>query len=481
MSSMLRTGVIAALAAGAAAAPASGQTPAATGVVVVRAADSAGAAAGETGLGFVAGEAQVIARVDPDATGFVVSDAGGTDHQATLVAADEASGLALLAVAGLAAPPYPFARDPAEAADEVHGAARDAGSGTVTLVSGRVLAVEPGAAAAAPDVVRHDAFDAGRRNAGAPLLNTCGEVVGVAIDDDADPPAPGSGLAAPGAWALARFAAEGLDAAAVDTPCLTLAERTEAAEAAAADAARRAEAAETEAADATERAAAAETEAADATERAAAAEAMSEEARQAAAAAADAQAEAQRQAAADRTYYMRWAGAAGALAAAVVLVFWVVNRRSVGQARQDRVEAETLAWAATTDLEERDARERLARAVPAVFLDGADADGHRIGLRVPGRAIADGEGAVVGRNPFESAVVLDHDDVSRRHFRLFARETAVLVEDLHSLNGTALDDVPLAPGAAAPVRHGAVLRVGGLTFTVTLDAGDAGRAADGED
>ena len=174
---------------------------------------------------------------------------------------------------------------------------------------------------------------------------------------------------------------------------------------------------------------------------------------------------------------MRRAGAAGVLAAAVVLVFWVVNRRSVGQAKQDRAEAETLARAAESDLEERDARERLARAVPAVFLDGADADGRRIGLRVPGSAIADGEGAVVGRNPFESAVVLDHDEVSRRHFRLFARETAVLVEDLHSLNGTALDDVPLTPGAAAPVHHGAVLRVGGLTFTVTLDAGGGGRAS----
>ena len=123
MSSMFRTGLIAALAAGAAAALASGQTPTATGVVVVRAEYPAEPAGGVVGLGFVAGEGQVIARADPDVAGFVVSDAGGTDHAARLVAADAASGLALLAVARLAAPPYSFTRDPAGEADEVHGAA----------------------------------------------------------------------------------------------------------------------------------------------------------------------------------------------------------------------------------------------------------------------------------------------------------------------------------------------------------------------
>ena len=129
-----------------------------------------------------------------------------------------------------------------------------------------------------------------------------------------------------------------------------------------------------------------------------------------------------------------------------------------------------------------------------MFLDGADADGRRIGLRVPGRAIADGEGAVVGRNPFESPVVLDHDEVSRRHVRLLARETAVLVEDLHSLNGTALDDSPADAGRGGPgaPRGGQALvaladnlRFGDVEMSVDrLDAlcpGDDAPVADGAD
>ena len=134
--------------------------------------------------------------------------------------------------------------------------------------------------------------------------------------------------------------------------------------------------------------------------------------------------------------------------------------------------------AAQDDLAELDGRERLASAVPAVFLDGTDADGRLIAVRIPSSAIAAAAGAVVGRNPFESTVVLDHSEVSRRHLRLCAQETSVLIEDLHSTNGTMLDGVALKPGAAVAMRHGAVLQVGGVTFTVTLDAKSADRPVD---
>ena len=474
MSRVSRVSLAAALAGTAAAAVVAQAPPAATGVVVVRTADLAGAAGEVAGLGFVAGVGQVIAHVGADTTGLRVSDAGGTEREARLVAVDEASGLALLAVPGLTAAPVGFAREPAEEAEAVYGAIRDA-AGTVRLLAGRVLGVEPGAAASEPGVVRHDAFIAGQPNLGAPLLNGCGEVVGAVIDDgDRVPGSSGSGLAAPGAWLLARFAAYGLTATAVATPCLTVAERMDAAEASVAEAARRAAAAAAEAREAARRVEEVE---ADATERVAVAEAESEEAQQAAAAAAEAQELTQQRAEADRARYLRWIGVVAAAATALALVFWVVSRRSVARAKQDQVEAESLARAAQSDLADQAARDRLASAVPAVFLDGAGSDGRPIGLRIPGRAIADSGGAVVGRNPFESTIVLDHTEVSRRHFRLFARETAVFVEDLHSLNGTKLDRVPLRPGVAVAMRHGAVLHVGGLALTVTLDADAPGRVA----
>ena len=158
-------------------------------------------------------------------------------------------------------------------------------------------------------------------------------------------------------------------------------------------------------------------------------------------------------------------------AAVVLLLLGVVGYRSVARARQRRARAELLAQAARSDLADRDARDRAAGAVPAVFLDGADPDGRPIAVRVPGTAIAGAEGAVVGRNPFDSAVVLDHPEVSRRHFRLSASGASVLVEDLNSMNGTKLNDVELAPGAGVPLLPGAVLQIGDLSFTVTLQSG----------
>ena len=465
--------LLAGLAGGVAVAPAAAQSPTAAGVVLVRAADAPGTADEEpgaaAGLGFVAGDGQVIATVDADRTRYVVFDAGGTEHEALLLAADEAWGLGLLVVADLTLPPYAFARDPVEEADEVHAAALDVAAGSAGLLRGRVLTVEPGSAASDPGVVGHDAFDGRQANVGAPLLNRCGEVVGAVVGDPVAASA-GSGLAAAGPWLLERFTPAGLTATTVDVPCLSDAERAAAAEAAAAEAQRRAAAeeerrglAEAEAADEAERRAAAESAAA-------AAQADADEEAEARRAAEERTAAAQERVAADRALYVRWI-AGGAIGVLVVgFVLWLAGRRSVSKARQEQVRAESLALAAREDLAERDGRERLANAVPGVFLNGADANGRSISVRVPGRTIAGDDGAVVGRNPFESTVVLDHTEVSRRHLRLSAREKSVLVEDLQSTNGTTLDGTALMPGAAAPLRNGAVLQVGTVRLTVTLDA-----------
>ena len=178
--------------------------------------------------------------------------------------------------------------------------------------------------------------------------------------------------------------------------------------------------------------------------------------------------ETQEQAAADRARYGLWIAGAFSAAAVVGLLIWVVGRLSVKRARRQQVKAETLAQAAQSEVAERDARDRLAGAVPAVFLDGADADGRPVALSIPGSAIASGEGAVVGRNPFESTVVLDHNEVSRRHFRLFARGASIAIEDLNSTNGTVVNGVVLEPGDSAPLPAGAALELGGLALTVTL-------------
>ena len=177
---------------------------------------------------------------------------------------------------------------------------------------------------------------------------------------------------------------------------------------------------------------------------------------------------AERQSAADRARYLLWTAVILFGGSALILILWVVSRRSVTRAQHERVRAETLAEVAQARVEERDERDRVASATPAVLLDGADADGRPIAVRVPGSAIAGAGGAVVGRNPFDSTVVIDHSEVSRRHFRLFARGASILLEDLNSTNGTAVNDTDLAPGTSAPLSSGAILQVGGLTLKVTL-------------
>ena len=564
------------------AAPAAAQPPATTGVVVVRAAGDTGAPGGPSAeaveLGFVASTEHVVASVAADVTDFVVSGADGVEHEACLVAYDEAVGLGLLEVPGGLPAAYRFARDPAQAAQEVHGATRN-DAGVVTLVPGQVQDVQP-------DAVRHDAFNDQERNMGAPLLNSCGEIVGAAIDDSVvNPAAAGSGLAASGAWVLARFAGDGLTATAVETPCLPdvaaaeaqqravaaaeARQRAEAAELAAAEAQQQAEAAELAVAEAQARAEAAEAarqpadpaqaeaaavearqqaeaavveaqqraeaaaearrqadvaraeaaelavaeaqaraEAAElaaaeaqrqadvataearqeaetaAAEAQAQAEAAAEAQRRAERAAAEAQeqveaeaearqqaeaaaAEAEREAADSQEQIIRWSIVAAGIVSAIVLLLWIASRRSVAAAKRDQIKMETLAQAAISERDERDLR---VSEVPAVFLDGVDADGRPISVRIPGSTIAADGGAVVGRNPFDSTVVLDHPGVSRRHFRLFTRGTSVLIEDLNSTNGTKLSDAALTPGASAPLQRGATLQVGDLALTVTLQS-----------
>ena len=54
--------------------------------------------------------------------------------------------------------------------------------------------------------------------------------------------------------------------------------------------------------------------------------------------------------------------------------------------------------------------------------------------------------------------------VSRHHARLLHRPEGWLLEDLHSTNGTFLNDVPVLPGQPVRVRSGDVIRCGQLTL-----------------
>ena len=469
-------------------------------------------------LGFVAdGAGHVVAHVvadDPDrVTGadFVVRVAEN-EYAAQGVAYDAVSGLALLRITTDPPPaPYPFARDPAQPGRAVYGAAPD-DAGEVVVRRGSISRIEP-SGSADPATIRHNAL-AGERRHGAPLFNNCGEAAGVIVER-AD--APGTALAVPAEWVASTFGGAGLAPVRSDETCLSEAEQAAAAEqarieaerqAAEADAAREAaEAALREAEEQAEQAQeAAETararndeqaeQAQEAAEEAEAArkdaERRVQQARTAAEAAettlAEAVARAERErdeaeearedaerqladeaAAAEAARgYVAWAVAAGGLASAVLAGLWLAGRRSRARAVQHKRAAEAEAAEAREAVAAREAEERRVGQTPDVLLTGAAPDGGEIALRVPGRVIAQPAGAVVGRSPFEGEVVLNHPEVSRRHFRLFVENGSLRIEDLGSMNGTRLDGVALDRDVSRSFGAGAQLRVGEIEFTVQL-------------
>lgn len=503
------------------AATAPGQPPGGEALAAVRwAGDGRG---GVQLLGFVAdGAGHVVAHVvagDADrvpGADFVVRVAEN-EYAAEGVVYDAASGLGLLRITTDPPPsPYPFARDPAEAGRAVYGAALDDATDAVVVRRGSISRIEP-AGSADPATIWHNAL-AGERRHGAPLFNNCGEATGVIVERAA---APGAALAVPAEWVASAFGSAGLTPVRADETCLSEAARAAAAEQARVEAERQAaeveqarmeeqealRQAEAQAAEAEQARVEAEREAAevDAARAAAERERAAAEEERAAADAARAVAEEERTAAEQRAAaeaiaaqeaaraaadaergreaargYVVWAVAAGAGASVLLAGLWLASRRSRARAVQRKRAAEAEAAEARGAVAVRDEEERRLGRTPDVLLTGADPDGREIALRVPGRAIARPTGAVVGRSPFEGEVVLNHPEVSRRHFRLFVENGSMRIEDLGSTNGTRLDGAALDRGASRSIGVGAQLRVGEIEFTVQLQAPGEGRQEAGQ-
>lgn len=471
------------------AAPAAGQTATTQGAVAVVEAGPNSTGWSDATLGFVADTGFVIASVDGGATVFSVlaaADTGDAQYEARLVGYDPPSGLGLLAVSGLAAPRYLFSGAPARAGQDAHGVAWDPGLDNGTVADARNFSMTPGVietvdtlAAGGRGPIAHAAFEPDNRNVGGPLLNMCGEVVGVVVaaSQPTDPQAS-SGVAVPPEPLLSVFAIYGLSVEVAAEPCLSAEERRLAEQQARL---------EQEAARADSLEAAARAEGA----RRAELERLSDSVAQAAqmeAEALRARNDSLEQEARGTEQTLRRRIYIGVAAAAVLLALvGILGRRAAKKAKRRAAEAEEhavraargaaeaehemaraeqAAQAAKSDLAAREARDRMAGEVPGVLLEAVS--GSSLAVKVPGRVIASADDAVVGRSPFTSAVVLDHPEVSRRHFRLSARGTSLFVEDLGSMNGTILDGVRLQPGEPAPLKDGARLSAGGLSLTVTV-------------
>ena len=120
---------------------------------------------------------------------------------------------------------------------------------------------------------------------------------------------------------------------------------------------------------------------------------------------------------------------------------------------------------AQSELFQAEEQDRLRSSAPDVFIEGETPP---IALKIPGAALVERAGAVVGRSPSASTFVINHEQISRQHFRLSLVSQQVMIEDLGSTNGTSVDSVALEPGQQRPVGEGSRLGLGDLELTLHI-------------
>ena len=167
----------------------------------------------------------------------------------------------------------------------------------------------------------------------------------------------------------------------------------------------------------------------------------------------------------DQKRFVLWSSAAGVALLLLLALFWVLSarrRRHAVRTAQDRAAAA-----------EQEAAEARRRAAPAPFdcvLTGTDGGGAAIALNLRRDALGTPGGAVIGRDPVGSSHVVVDESVSRTHARVYVREGVLHAEDLGSTNGTFLNGRRLVEGQGIRMRDGDELVVGALAFRVELRA-----------
>ena len=159
----------------------------------------------------------------------------------------------------------------------------------------------------------------------------------------------------------------------------------------------------------------------------------------------------------------------GAITGGLVLLGVILLiRRKQKRLRTTEQEKQNIAGAldrAQSELSQAAEQDRLRGSAPDVFLEGKTPP---IALKIPGASLVERTGAVVGRSPAASTFVINHEQVSRQHFRLSLVAQQVVLEDLGSTNGTSIDGVAVETGRPTPVRDGSRLGLGDLELRVRI-------------
>ena len=421
------------------------------GVLVVQVAGGGQGAARRltvVGLGFAAGMNQVVAYLPENSPDTVVlANPAGARWDATVTFRDP-SGLVLLDVPGLSVDPYAFAQDFPGPVRRVWAATRNPSNGALTLREGTV---EPRDTSSTnrSGILRHDAVVNGEFNLGAPLLNRCGEVVGVVPDT------PNAAVPVP--RILEVFGPQGLEATRSLQPCLTAEERRRA-----------------ELQDSLEALRAKLDSVVNDTlpgptdtlvvQDGALRDSLNsriEELQDSIDNLPSPRRLGQVDPAPPPT--IMWILIGISAVALLGLSFWLLSMRSSTSPAAPPVMVDP---ADPPPLPPR--QELPPPREPTVSLKGRDPRGNHFSLEIPSDAMRSEHGVVVGRSPTESDVVLDQPEVSRRHFRLYLDGDQLFVEDLQSTNGTWVGTARLTPGVRAKLRRGDTLQVGSVTLQANI-------------
>ncbi len=144
------------------------------------------------------------------------------------------------------------------------------------------------------------------------------------------------------------------------------------------------------------------------------------------------------------------------------------KRKRLHSVEQEKKEISNALDQAQSELSDASDRDQLRADAPDVFIEGVTPQKERIALKIPGASLVDPGGAVVGRSPSTATFIINHEQISRRHFRLFLVSQQVMIEDMGSTNGTIVNGLQVAQGARQPLGNGSRLQLGNLEFTVRI-------------
>ena len=101
-----------------------------------------------------------------------------------------------------------------------------------------------------------------------------------------------------------------------------------------------------------------------------------------------------------------------------------------------------------------------------LLLDGQDSSGRRYQLRISGEQLA--AGAVIGREPPDPTMRVDHPEISRHHAQIQWQQGFARLRDNGSTNGTRINGRALRPRQEQVLADGDVVELGNVAFRVTL-------------